>query len=678
MFFRLAFVICSGILFLFFAGVQEAQASVLKLQPSTGTFTVGSTFDVSVYLDTEGEFVNAIDVNLEFPARTLQLSSPSTGPSIIEIWTSPPRFNNQTGTIELLGGIPRGINVSNGLIIKLTFRVKSTGSAIVKFSDASRVLLNDGLGSDSLYQVQNAVFRLALPPPAGPIVVSETHPDQLKWYQQVTVVLSWASAEAVDAYSYMLSAEPVDFPDDTSEGARTGVAYKGLASGKHYFHIKALKDGRWGGTTHFGINIDAESPAEFSVEVKPSPKTKERQPIIQFFTTDSLSGLDHFELKTVPLSSHIVQTARREDQPLFIEIESPFILSELELGAYDIIVRAYDNAGNIRETVQRISIVTPLFQFVENEGLRIKDVILIPWLWLWLFLLLLLLISGFFAWWIRRLHHDVDSRRTRAEIPSHVKKQLAELKEYRVKYGKMVILFVVLFSTLLLWGEKVSAQDIEIGPPVVTTVSRNISNDEIFYIGGKTEAPSAEIIIYLQNLQTGETISRTVSSDKRGDWLYRHDTFLSTGTYLLWTQAKLGEQLSPPSPQIQFQVQPTAIQLGASRISFETLYLLISVFLFVILISLIVYIVFHGVQLRAKHHHLRKEIRDVEESIRRGFAVLRRDIEAELAIVKKARMSKELSIEERLQEEQLLRDLDAVEKRIGKEIWDVERVEGND
>ena len=672
---RFVFVILI-VLFALFARVPITHAASLSLGPSSGSFTVGSTFDVSIFLDTEKEYVNVIDILLQFPPDKLQLVSPATGPSIIEIWTSQPRFNNQTGTIELMGGIPRGVSVSDGLITKLTFRVKSTGPAVVKFFGDSRVLLNDGLGTDALQRVQNAVYQLILPPPAGPIVVSETHPDQAKWYSNSTVVLTWASEEDVDSYSYILNQEPVDIPDDTSEGKRTGIAYKSLPSKTHYFHIKSLKDGRWGGTSHFAIRIDAVPPAEFSIEIKPSSKTTERHPVLQFFTTDNLSGLDHYELKIVSLSLQHNLDDRQEDQPLFIEVESLYIVSELALGAYDVIVRSYDKAGNYREAIERLKIVTPLFQFVEGRGIRIKDTIFIPWMWILIMLGILLLLFGFAAWGVRHTHHHVEEQRRKREIPPRVKDQLEELKKYRERYGKMLILLLI-WSSLLVSSQSVFAQGVEIGPPIITTVSRNIANDEIFYVGGKTEVPGAKIIIYLQNLQTGETLSQTVESDNRGDWLYLHETFLSSGDYIVWTQGRILDQLSPPGPQVQLRVQPTAIQFGASRISYEILYLMVSIVLFLALIGLIVYIAFHGYHARKKHKQFVKEISEVEEAVRRGFAVLRRDIEAELGVIKKVKLSRELAIEEKLKEEQLLRDFKSIEERIGKEIWDVEELERN-
>jgi hypothetical protein len=91
----------------------------LSFSPSSGTFVVDSTFDVSVYLDTQGQSVNTIELNIKYPPDKLQLVSSSTGKSIIGIWTTVPHYDNSAGTVLLVGGIPGGVNVSQGLITTL-------------------------------------------------------------------------------------------------------------------------------------------------------------------------------------------------------------------------------------------------------------------------------------------------------------------------------------------------------------------------------------------------------------------------------------------------------------------------------------------------------------------------------------------------------------------------------
>ena len=659
---------------LLFGGIRLAHAASLSVAPSSGTFAVDSTFEVALFLNTESEIVNAISASLSFPADKLQLVSPAATQSIIELWTAPPRFNNKTGQVDLQGGIPGGVNVSNGLVIRLTFRVKSVGTAVFKYLDNSKVLRHDGLGTDVLLRTSGGIYELTLPPPAGPQVVSATHPDQSQWYRNANVSLRWAGEPEVEAYSYVLSAEAATVPDDIPEGITTSVSYPRVSDGINYFHIKSLRAGAWGGVTHFSVKVDTTPPAQFPIQVISGTRTVRRQPLIHFSTTDSLSGVDHYEIKLVPLQLQPTDAGGTGEQPFFIEAQSPYISPPLELGTYDVIVRVYDQAKNIREVVQRLAIVTQVFRFISDRGLEIRQTLVLPWPGVWVSGFLLLLGLGLAGWRAERWHRRVHLQRTSKTLPGNVQRQLDELKRYRTRYGKFAVVLLWLGMGLLARQAYAQVPTAAV-PPLVTTVSRFITNDQIFYIGGRTQAPQSNVIIYLQNLSSGETQSLSVQSNPDGEWFYRHGAFLSRGDYLLWVQGKVGVQLSAPSPQVQMTVRATALQFGVSRISFETLYLgLTSAFLVAFLIAL-GHIVVHGYLGRRKHHRFLKEMREAEESVRSGFAVLRRDIQAELDVIHRAKLSKELSVEERQREEQLLKDLAWAEQYIGKEIWDVEEVE---
>jgi hypothetical protein len=667
------FALCAGAPFV-------ARAATLSVGPATGSFQVGSTFDVSVFLDTEGESVNTISLALSFPPETLQLVAPSAGNSIIGIWSAQPQFNNIEGRVEFQGGVPGGTSVSKGLISTLTFRVRSVGSGLVRFLDSSRVLLNDGRGTDALRNTSNGFYQFVLPPPAGPIVISETHQVQSEWYANPNVVLAWEGDVGAQGYSYVVNEDPVDTPDDISEGRRNTVTYRGMKDGTHYFHIKALRDGTWGGTTHFAIHIDTTPPADFPISISPSARTVRQQPIIQFSTTDANSGIDHYELKVVPLSLDIETPSNAlssGNEAIFIEAQSPYLSPTLQLGTYDVIVRSYDKAKNYREVSQRLAIVSQIIGFVDGQGLSLMDQFVVPWNVVWGVGAFLLSVLALAAWRIERRHKRIVEQRAQREFPDAVRRQLEELQHYREKYGKTLALFLAAAVSVaaLLGTPSAHAEEVSVSPPIITTVSRNISNDEIFYVGGKTEAPQTDVLIYLQDLRTGETSSIRVVSDSRNDWFYRHYTFLASGRYLLWAQAKIGEVQSPPSPQVQFSVEQAAFQIGATRVSTEAFYVVLVVILGAVLLALTILIILHGVRVRRNRSLFMKEIREAEESIRRGFAVLRRDIEAELAVVRRAGLTKALSSEERAKEAQLLKDLDLVERYIGKEVWDVERIE---
>lgn len=656
---------------------QAAGFATLLLGPSTGTFIVGNTFTVSVFLDTGGESANALDIYVAFPPDKLQVVSPSTGKSIIGVWTSQPSFDNQKGNIHFQGGIPNpGINTTNGLISTITFRAKIPGRAVIRFErdgdSGSRVFLNDGRATEFLGNSNSAIYDLVLPPPAGPIVSSPTHPDESKWYKLSTVLLNFASNEQpVDGYSYSLDDQPVGIPDDISDGTKDAVSYNNLTSGTHYFHIKSLREGRWGGITHFAINVDASPPADFKIGISPGARTVRQTPLISFETTDVNSGIDHYEINVISLTN--AGQVESKAQSFFIESSSPYTPT-LPLGSYDVIVRAFDKAGNFREVKSRLEIVTTIFEFVSREGVHLRGNIVLPWLWLIAISLVMVLILGYFLWkvigWYR--HHRARLEAGAMSDPI-IKARLKELDEKKREYGKAALIFLCLSVGLLLWGRVAIAADAQVvSPPVTNLISQNISNEELFYIGGRVDVYDSEVIIYLQNLATGETFSITTHPNKSGEWFYSHNSFLQPGDYLLWTQSKLLGQLSPPSPQIQMKVSKTAFQLGATRLSYEAIYLVILVVLLILSISLVFFIYLYMRRGRKVRGALRREVQEAEDMVRRGFEVLHRDIQSELMLIQKLKLRGEFKAEEVEREEKLTKDLEMVKTQISKEIMDIE------
>jgi len=654
------------ILLFFFASVQLVHgASSLYVTPSSGSFIAGETFTVSIYVNTGDDFINAVEAHLTFSPDKLQVVSPSTGRSFIDVWVGQPQYSNTAGTLSFQGAIPTpGIKTSRGLISTVTFRVKAPGTTVLKFTDRSRVLLNDGQGTDILTQKTSGIYNLTLPPPAGPIVVSTAHPDQSRWYPNSSAVLKWTNEFPSNGYSFILNKEPIDVPDDIPEKNLEGVTYQDLADGTHYFHIKALAGGVWGATSHFALNIDASSPADFDINVSPSKITSQREPIIGFITTDALSGISHYEIKVVDLAPSFENGELAQSHPFFVEATSPYVPS-LEVGKYDLIVRAYDKAGNVYEVKDQLRIVNSV----------VLGFLTSFWPWIILILLILLLATAYVTWRMKLWRAHFERFHTDGVLNSkNIKSKLAELKKYRQKYGHLAVVILLTLTLSFTFSTPASAQnvvEVELDPPIVTSISKNISNEEIFYIGGKVVNSQSEVIVYLQNIETGQTQSFVIQPDEKNDWFYTHDSFLISGQYLLWAQSKVSEVISPPSAREQISVSRTAIQIGASRISYNTTYQFVILVLLILIAGFIVQATRHYRKGKKFKEAITRELGEAEEAIRKGFALLKRDIERELETVHKAKFSPELKEQEREREEQLKADLEFVQANIGKEVHDI-------
>ncbi len=420
------------VLFSVLPSITEAGGASLYLSPGSGTFYVGSTFDVSVFVNTGEEYINAIEVNIKFDPKKVQVASPTGGKSFIEVWVAQPTYSNTNGTMRFIGGVPTpGIKTSGGLVSTVTFRAISPGETSVYFLGSSKVLRNDPDGTNILTSIGRGVYNLVIPPPEGPKVFSPTHPDQNKWYKNNNPTFSWEREEGMTDFSYDFDQDPLGVPDNISEGSHNSVSYSALEDEIWYFHVKAKKAGVWGGASHYVVRIDTTPPAIFTPTVDPSEKTIEKQPLISFITTDALSGMDHYKLKYID----VTPGKKGEEVGFFTEVVSPHKLPPLEVGRYLVVIRAYDDSGNWREETVIIEIF-PDGLYFSGKGIHYRQY-LFPW---WLLILLLLIIALVFLYlkWRKEKELFKEEEKKFSKKEKELEKQKGEaingLKETRNTY----------------------------------------------------------------------------------------------------------------------------------------------------------------------------------------------------------------------------------------------------
>lgn len=403
---------------------QTASASLL-FSPSQGTFEVGSTFDVAIVINTNNKSINAVKLDLTFPADKLQVVDPSAGTSFISLWVSQPSFSNSAGTASFEGGLPNpGINSSAAQVATIKFRAKSPGTAVLNISASSQLLANDGVGTNVLGTRGSASFNLTLPAPEGPIISSSTHPDVNVWYQDTNPSFSWelpnGQAElGTPSFSWQLDQLPNTIPDNTPDAGGSSTSYTDIASGIWYFHIKAKLGDNWGATSHFAVRLDTTPPASFRPEVISTENTGHNSYTVIFSTTDAHSGIDHYEVKIEDISGNLVSNQ------FFIEATSPWTIDqELAPGDYRVTVRAIDASGNYRDEVVEFSTNSNLLYLLQNRGVKIGAV-LVPWLGVISCLTLIVLLILFFLYWRRR--RDEEAKNPSLQLREYLKRIRARL-----------------------------------------------------------------------------------------------------------------------------------------------------------------------------------------------------------------------------------------------------------
>lgn len=334
----------------------------LSLSPRSGSFTEGSTFEVPILLNTHGRSINGVEVHINFNKNKLSIINPTGGTSIIGLWTEPPKFDNTNGTASYVGIIPGGITTGSGLIGTITFKALVPGDAILSVTTASRILLNDGLGTTAQADFGRAEYTIVPKAPEGVQIFSDTHPVQSDWYNNNTPVVSWLKDSGVTGFSFELDDKPNTIPDNTIDTEDTTQSFEKLTDGLWYFHIKANKGGVWGTTGNFLVRIDTAPPAEFSPETNylVAAAVLNERTLVSFFTTDNLSGVDHYEVGVID------KTQPATESPVFIQTESPYQVPLQKNSKLEVIVRAVDDAGNVRD--EAIDVQTPFIitKFVQD------------------------------------------------------------------------------------------------------------------------------------------------------------------------------------------------------------------------------------------------------------------------------------------------------------------------
>ncbi|OGY23217.1 MAG: hypothetical protein A2172_02450 [Candidatus Woykebacteria bacterium RBG_13_40_15] len=311
----------------FVAKPVHAATASLFLSPSYGSHYVGEKFYVMIYVSGDAS-TNAYEVHIG--TSNMTVTGISTGGSICNLYPSPPSYTNSSAFFQC--GLPTpGYLGSSGYIGAVVVKGNSPGTGTVSIQGGSKILANDGAGTNIISGLGSASFQILPPPTAAPTVTSSTHPNQDKWYKKSDVSLSWTGAG--NNFVYTLDNSPETSPGTGSPTLEKSKTYTGLKDGIWYFHVRVQGSSGWSETTHFRIQIDTTPPLPFKPEADPKENATS-PPIIAFAAKDETSGVDHYEI--------------RVDNSAWVVVSAPYKMARISSGEHLIEIKAVDKAGNER------------------------------------------------------------------------------------------------------------------------------------------------------------------------------------------------------------------------------------------------------------------------------------------------------------------------------------------
>ena len=136
---------------LLFAAIPVFAAEI-SFDAKTRELKVNQLFEVGVFINTDGESINAVEGKIVFPEKLLKLKEIRDGNSIINFWIERPKVSN--GEVLFSGITPGGFIDKQGLIFSIVFRARQAGRGSVEIREI-KALLNDGKGTATNTTISN-------------------------------------------------------------------------------------------------------------------------------------------------------------------------------------------------------------------------------------------------------------------------------------------------------------------------------------------------------------------------------------------------------------------------------------------------------------------------------------------------------------------------------------------
>jgi hypothetical protein len=329
---------------------QAIYNSSMRFAPESGTFDLESQQTIDIQVLTGGEAINSTQVNVSYDPGIVRIEEILTEGSFC-----PPEFfvqkevDNLAGKVSIACGLPSpGLTKEVGTVATLVMQPVASGNAALRFEPGTRVLANDGLGTDVLRVAIDAGYRIedfryapgtARVPRALPF--SFSHPNPERWYNRRDVHLNWPVAKG-ESYFYAFDREPDTIPD--KEAPASGRLVLDMAEeGIYYFHLQASKDRLKSPVAHLKVKIDATPPMvpiirASSLQVRPGEVVR-----FEFSGIDTLSGIQ---------SNYYVKLGDSIFLPALPQVYMPF----LREGRYALTARVFDNAGNFSDSTVEITV----------------------------------------------------------------------------------------------------------------------------------------------------------------------------------------------------------------------------------------------------------------------------------------------------------------------------------
>ncbi|OGZ61127.1 MAG: hypothetical protein A2919_01210 [Candidatus Spechtbacteria bacterium RIFCSPLOWO2_01_FULL_43_12] len=327
----------------FILNTVVADAASLYIFPNQSEVYEGDSIVAELRLNTEGQEVNTIETTLSLPPGILEITDFSTGGSVFSFFVAGPEIRTDENSVFFQAASPGGFS-GEGVVGKITLRSKNRGpayaeatagrQATLRISENSKVLLNDGKGTEAGLKFTNGDYEVVEKPSGLVLVNSESHPAEDGWYSGPFIRLYWDTDPNTE-YSYVLTRDPNEEPDEIADEPVGDIKLTTNEEGIFYFNLTECNNGVCGPVSTRKIMKDNTPPEPFEPVLGQEEDVFDGKIFLSFTTEDKVSGVSYWEVY--------------EGEDRYVA-RSPYILQNQDYEG-DIKVVAVDKAGNKREAV---------------------------------------------------------------------------------------------------------------------------------------------------------------------------------------------------------------------------------------------------------------------------------------------------------------------------------------
>ena len=143
-------------------------AATFSLSAPWNTAAIGQPFEVSVFLNSDYERINAVQGSVILPANILFLKEIHDGNSIVNLWVERPHLI-AGGKIMFSGIIPGGYSGAKGFLFSFIARGDVDANDLISIQDV-KALLNDGSGTTAKTNTSSFNFVISESPQSDNLV----------------------------------------------------------------------------------------------------------------------------------------------------------------------------------------------------------------------------------------------------------------------------------------------------------------------------------------------------------------------------------------------------------------------------------------------------------------------------------------------------------------------------